>query len=495
MNSSPDASERPNSFMPVTDAARLVVVLGLSLAACSNNPRIPDITASTRVSIADIAAEGGDTESARSIMAAAAAADPGNADLQLRYALAQLQAGRPDDAIGTARQTVERHPQEAAIAVRAAQLELRCGDPALASATFQAALAHGATGTAALNGLGVARVQLDDLPGAEDAFRKAIAVAPGDYAARNNLALSLVLQRRADEAVPMLQSLANEPGVPDRVRHNLALAYAQQGDTHQAATVLSEIVGGSAANREAAALGAARSDAPTALASRLAPVQVLQGKTSGIPYAGKIPESAAIVKPVQTSAAPVPQNLAAAATPPVQLHAAPATPVVAAPITPLPQKVVTAQPTVPPPASTGQPASELPSPNVITPTDPPLADPGAASVPPAPAAPPPTTPSAVPAPVPPPATANITVYEPADDGTIKVRIAAVPSRSAALTLWQNLVGMEPDLFNGRTPLVREANERGHLAYHLGIGGFENVAAAEQFCRLVRLRGPNCRIGL
>jgi len=87
------------------------------------------------------------------------------------------------------------------------------------------------------------------------------------------------------------------------------------------------------------------------------------------------------------------------------------------------------------------------------------------------------------------------ITEPAEDGQIKVRIAVVPSRSAAMALWQNLAGLVPDLLNGRTPLVRMEKDHGHAAWRLGTGGFQDAAAAEQFCRRLRERGPNCVIGL
>jgi Flp pilus assembly protein TadD len=472
------------------------------------------------MSIADIAAAGGDTESARAILAAAAAADPKNGELQLRYAQALLQSGHPDEAIGVARQTVEQHPNDPALVVHAAQLELRADDPALAASTFRTASTHGAIGTSALNGLGVARVQLGDLPGAEEAFRKAIALAPGDYAARNNLALALVLQGRAAEAVPMLQSLANEPGVPDRVRHNLALAYAQQGNPQQAATVLADVMGSSAASREIAAFDAMRSEAPTALASQLAPAQVIQGKTSGVAYAGKIPGPSpsgqvaagqvatgqvAGVGPLPVRPAPVAAVQATPITPPPPVKIASVPPSAPAATVPAPSVAPQKAAAVAPAAPTARPVADAPLPQVITPTQHPPAETAVAVSAPLPAPAPTPAGAAVPATPPgaaPPSSAatpanvrTITVTEPAANGTIQVRIASVPNRSAALTLWQNLAGMEPDLFNGRTPVVQEANERGKLEWHLGTGGFHDVASAERFCRQLRLRGPNCTVGL
>jgi hypothetical protein len=217
------------------------------------------------------------------------------------------------------------------------------------------------------------------------------------------------------------------------------------------------------------------------------------------------------------------QQLAAG---PLQVHAAPLAPVQVTQMAPPPVKVATvAPPTAPapmqatpiaaPPAAKPATASTLPTPQVITPTQRPPAEAAVAVTAPMPPVPstsppvplppaaataatatapgatlPPGTSGTTPAPV-----RSITVTEPAPDGTIHVHIAAVPSRAAALTLWQNLVGMEPDLFNGRKPVVQETKDHGHPAWHLGIGGFQDVASAEQFCKQLRLRGPNCQVGL
>jgi Flp pilus assembly protein TadD len=431
--------------------------LGLGLFGCGA-PGDAKISSSTRMAIADIAQAGGDTDSARTILAAAAAADPGNGELQLRYAAALLQAGRNDDAIGAARQAVTHNGGDAAFAVRAAQLELRAGDPGLAAATFRSAIADGAAGTPALNGLGVARVQLGDLAGAEGAFRRAIALSPGDYAARNNLALVLVLQGRADEAVPLLQSLANEPGVPGRVTHNLALAYAQQGDTRRAAQVLEGVEDRTEASREAAAFGTLRTGAPGLLADRLGPAELLHGRTSGMADAG------AASAPVVADDRPA-------------MRTAPLAEVQAAPITSSGQGgAAVAPPPVAPgkmPAVPDGAAPVLLSARLVAGSPPQAATPARGTAP----------------------TARVAVTEPSDDGRIEVRIATVPTRPAAMTFWQNLTGMAPHLLTGHMPLVRFTKEQGHAAWRLGTDGFQDAAAAEQFCRQLRKYGPDCVLGL
>ena len=309
------------------------VAVGVSLGGCSapaGNPQ--KVTSTTRMGIADIAEAGGDPDSARVILAAAMATDPDNGELQVRYASALLQSGRPEEAIGPAQQAVEHHPDDMALALRAARVELRAGDAPLAAATFEHVLARGDS-VAAWNGLGVCRVQLHDMPGAEDAFRRAVALSPGDYASRNNLALAFVLQGRAADAVPLLQSLADEPGIPGRVKHNLALAYAQQGDTAAAADVLTNLVGASAATREAAGFAALRTQAPTQIAGSLAPAELIQGRVSGAAYAGTLPPRTAnaLASAAPPAAMPAPATHLAA----VQAMALPAQPK-PAPVRPAP---------------------------------------------------------------------------------------------------------------------------------------------------------------
>jgi len=484
------------------------------------------------MSLADIAASGGDTESARTILEAAAGADPTNGDLQLHYAQAVLDSGRNEDAVKIVRQAVERMPADTKLAVGAAQLELRAGNAALAAATFQSVIKRGAGGAAALNGLGVARVQAADLPGAEEAFRRAVALAPGDYAARNNLALVLVLQGRAGDAVPMLKSLASEPGIPGRVKHNLALAYAQQGDTRQAADALEGVVTGSAATREATDLAALRSEQGTELVHELGPAEIMDGKSSGRAYAGDIP-------PPTTPAQPA----AAAATANVADTAAPAAG--AAPPAPLPLKVVVKSAPVGTVQSAAleQSAADLikpfinngtaprppvpadPAPRVVRPTQTaatarpialtdatPAATPmqesaaapepvvaamplamtaASASVPVTP--PPPPPPEAV-ADAPAATTSPVAVTEPAADGTIVVRFAAVPSRSDAMAVWKQMAGDVPDLLSGRSPVLAMAADQ-DAPWTIGTGGFQDKAAAQAFCDELRARAQSCAVGL
>jgi len=80
-------------------------------------------------------------------------------------------------------------------------------------------------------------------------------------------------------------------------------------------------------------------------------------------------------------------------------------------------------------------------------------------------------------------------------GHVRVHIAAVPSQDAALALWRNLADREPDLLSDRNPVIRKRHGSAREPWNLGTGGFQDVAAAENFCRLLRERGPDCTVGL
>jgi Flp pilus assembly protein TadD len=313
---------------PAAVAFGIPALLLSGLMGCSPiNSTAPKISDSTRLTLADIASSGGDVESARSILKAAAEQEPNNAEVQFRYANALLEAGRPAEASAVGGKVAAAHPQDIALALKVGQLQLLAKDAAGAAVTFDRAAAHTTDSVAALNGLGVARVQQGDLTSAADAFRRAVALRPSDLAARNNLALALVLQGRAGEAVPMLQSLANEPGSPGRVKHNLAMAYAEQGNTRQAAAVLTDVVGPAAALQEAASLAIVGQSSPASIMSQLAPVELLgPGHAAASQTSSSTPGPAAPAPLAPQSAVQQPEQPIVATAPRQEYRSAPLPP-------------------------------------------------------------------------------------------------------------------------------------------------------------------------
>ena len=113
----------------------------------------------------------------------------------------------------------------------------------------------------ALNGRGVALDLLGQHVEAQRSYRTALAANPADIPTANNLALSLMLDGRAPEAVTILAALARRGGAPPRVAVNLGLAQAANGDRNAAQTTLSGRMASEDLDSLAVTIGTARSAA------------------------------------------------------------------------------------------------------------------------------------------------------------------------------------------------------------------------------------------
>lgn len=184
-----------------------------------------------------------------------AALDAGSADAALQVA-DNLLARTPNDPqallLRADAQAAGRHTAEATMSYRAA-LEadpnlaparlglgrmLLASDAKAAEAMFQSVLDADPNSASALNNLGVARDLQNRHAEAQEAYRKALALAPAMQSAAVNLALSLSMTGKAAAAVPMIRALAQAPGATPRVRQNLAAVLAMAGDRPAAASVL-----------------------------------------------------------------------------------------------------------------------------------------------------------------------------------------------------------------------------------------------------------------
>ena len=88
-----------------------------------------------------------------------------------------------------------------------------------------------------LNGMGVAQDMLGNAVQAQDAYRRGLAIAPGDLRLSNNLGLSLALSGEFTAAISTLEAVVEMPGAGIRHRQNLALAYTLAGFSERALTV------------------------------------------------------------------------------------------------------------------------------------------------------------------------------------------------------------------------------------------------------------------
>lgn len=106
------------------------------------------------------------------------------------------------------------------------RLALTRNEPGKAITAFRQVLSEDAENFQALNGLGVAYDLKGDHARAQEAYEKAMRIAPNSRPLANNLALSLALSRHHDRARSILQRLVASPGASERERMNLSLIEA-----------------------------------------------------------------------------------------------------------------------------------------------------------------------------------------------------------------------------------------------------------------------------
>ena len=110
----------------------------------------------------------------------------------------------------------------------------RLGDAAGALSFADQAVALAPEEPRAATGRGVALDMLGRHSEAQQCYRDVLARSGGDRAARNDLALSLALSGKYDEAVATLAPLALSSDAGPQLRQNLAVIYGLQEDSARA---------------------------------------------------------------------------------------------------------------------------------------------------------------------------------------------------------------------------------------------------------------------
>ena len=113
-------------------------------------------------------------------------------------------------------------------------------NPKAAVAAFSAAVRDNPRDAKAWSDLGVANDELGNIPAANQAFRKALAIDPAMRAAKVNYGFSLALGGEPQQAQAILEPLAMAPGATPRIREDYAAALAIGGNLNQAQSVLTQ---------------------------------------------------------------------------------------------------------------------------------------------------------------------------------------------------------------------------------------------------------------
>ncbi|MDJ0391274.1 tetratricopeptide repeat protein [Roseomonas sp. E05] len=179
----------------------------------------------SRLHVAAVAEQSGQGDVALSLYAATAEQAPDRPEAQLRYAHALLDYKQPEQAMEVLRTALQKHADDPGLLAEAGRVRLALGQAEAALATYKALLRKAPRDAAGLNGQGVALDLLGRHGEAQQSYRAAQAASPDNLAAANNLALSTLLDGRADAAVALFDTL-DQPGVPERVRQNHAIARA-----------------------------------------------------------------------------------------------------------------------------------------------------------------------------------------------------------------------------------------------------------------------------
>ncbi len=188
--------------------------------------------------VADAALKGGSPQIALQIAENVLVHNPGNQDALLTKGEALTALGQSDDAAVVFSQVLANDKSSVSANIGLGRIELG-SNPVAAEELFLEALKHDPRNAVALNDLGIAR----DLQGrhtdAQTAYRQALGLNPEMAGAEVNLALSLAMTGQSQDAVHLLQPLAEKPGATQQTRHDLAAVLAMSGDKTEAARILS----------------------------------------------------------------------------------------------------------------------------------------------------------------------------------------------------------------------------------------------------------------
>ncbi|MEJ0020210.1 MAG: tetratricopeptide repeat protein [Acetobacteraceae bacterium] len=223
-------------------AAALPLALSGWLAACAapggDRANGAGMNGETRLRVAEAAEGSGDRDLAVSMYTMAANEAPSDAALQLRCAEGLARNGKLDEAGTLLKRRLRESGRRPDLLGALGSIQVLAGQPAQAEATFSEVLASRPDDVRALVNKGVALDLLRRHNEAQDLYRKALALAPRDPAISNDLALSLLLSGRIEEARQALAPFRDDASLPARIRINLGILEAARGNGAEAQRLL-----------------------------------------------------------------------------------------------------------------------------------------------------------------------------------------------------------------------------------------------------------------
>ncbi|QEX17016.1 hypothetical protein FRZ44_23120 [Hypericibacter terrae] len=208
--------------------------VALALSACSSGAEPPTVVSSAAVvRVADMTRDQGDLTSAAGLYQKAHEIDPTDPKplIQLGQTLAKM--GSPGGAAQAFRAALQLDGTNAEALRGLGTAMLNTNDAEGAIAQYEKALDTGED-YRLYNGIAVAYDMLGDHASAQTYYRTALQLSPGNLELNNNLALSLALEGRYQEAIPLLEQAVTDPMATARYRQNLAFIYGLAGERDRA---------------------------------------------------------------------------------------------------------------------------------------------------------------------------------------------------------------------------------------------------------------------
>lgn len=216
---------------------RAILVTVLWLTACgTNSPHLAQ--EQPNVEVARAALRGGSPQVALQILSNTLSRAPDNGPALLVQGDALTAMGQYEQAELTYDKILRREPDSVGANIGVGRIRL-ASDPAAAEVIFLKVLHRDPHNTTALSDMGVARDLLGRHKEAQAAYQEALAMDPQFFAAQVNLALSLAMTGRSDDAIRMLRPLASTASASPKLRHDLAAALAMAGNRDEASRILS----------------------------------------------------------------------------------------------------------------------------------------------------------------------------------------------------------------------------------------------------------------
>ena len=160
--------------------------------------------------------------------------DPNDLDALLGLTRNLRYVGSAGQAVHLLEKGLIEHPENVAMRAELGKALVASGRMADAIASLHETIELSPAEWEVHSALGIAYDLLDNPAKAQENYRKALEISPGNVSVINNLALSVALSGRIDEGISMLEQASMRPSATPHIRQNLALMYAMNGDLTRA---------------------------------------------------------------------------------------------------------------------------------------------------------------------------------------------------------------------------------------------------------------------